>query len=72
VESGTVYILAKGEVEYDRCPGDLDRLRNAIVDRTLLGDITDENKNEWLVYAQDFPSGEKRPLTTAEKAELFP
>lgn len=67
-----VYVLAKGDVEYDRCPVAVDELRAAILSRTQLGQITEFNKGEWLVYALDQPSGKRRSLTLEERAGLFP
>lgn len=67
-----VYVLTKGDVEYDRCPRSIVLLMQAIADRKKLGQITNANIGEWQVFAIEYPHWKRRSLTLEERAALLP
>jgi len=68
---GTVYVLEHNGTHYAKSPK-LEGIREAMLDLTERGKITDGNKNEWSIFAMDTPLFEHRPLNQKEIETFLP
>jgi hypothetical protein len=55
-QNNTAYVLAKGEVEYVRTPH-ISAMKSAIRDEVGRGRITEDNVEQWRLWAEDYSDG---------------
>jgi hypothetical protein len=55
-QNNTVYVLANGEVEYVRTPH-ISAMKSALHDEVGIGRITEENLEQWRLWAEDYSDG---------------